>query len=529
MSDLQRQDIHADRILILDFGSQYTQLIARRVREARVYSEIRAFDMDADALAAFAPKGIILSGGPESVFEANHVRAPQAVFELGVPVLGICYGLHAMAEQLGGRVESTERREFGYAQVRARGHSRLLKDIEDHTSEEGYGLLDVWMSHGDSVTEMPEGFKRIASTDNAPLAGMADEQRRFYGIQFHPEVTHTQQGARILSRFVHDICGCSELWTPQQIIDDSIERVRARVGDDQVLLGLSGGVDSSVVAALLHRAIGRRLTCIFVDNGLLRLNEADQVMATFAEHLGVRVIRVDAQDRFLAALAGVADPERKRKIIGNLFIEIFEERAAALDDVRWLAQGTIYPDVIESAGGATGKAHVIKSHHNVAGLPEHMKLELVEPLRELFKDEVRTIGVELGLPSELVCRHPFPGPGLGVRILGEVKQEYAEVLRRADAIFIEELRAHNLYDRVSQAFAVYLPVRSVGVMGDARRYEHVIALRAVETIDFMTARWAHLPYEFLELVSNRIINEVPGISRVVYDVSSKPPATIEWE
>ncbi len=529
LSDPQRQDIHADRILILDFGSQYTQLIARRVREARVYSEIRAFDMDADALAAIAPKGIILSGGPESVFEASHVRAPEAVFELGVPVLGICYGMHTMAEQLGGRVASTERREFGYAQVRARGHSRLLKDIEDHTSEEGYGLLDVWMSHGDSVTDMPEGFKRIASTDNAPLAGMADEERQFYGIQFHPEVTHTHQGARILSRFVHDICGCSELWTPQQIIDDSIERVRARVGDDEVLLGLSGGVDSSVVAALLHRAIGNRLTCIFVDNGLLRLDEADQVMATFAEHLGVKVIRVDAQERFLAALAGVADPEQKRKIIGNLFIEIFEERATALDDVRWLAQGTIYPDVIESAAGATGKAHVIKSHHNVAGLPEHMKLELVEPLRELFKDEVRTIGVELGLPSELVYRHPFPGPGLGVRILGEVKQEYAEVLRRADAIFIEELRAQKLYDGVSQAFAVYLPVRSVGVMGDARRYEHVIALRAVETIDFMTARWAHLPYEFLELVSNRIINEVPGISRVAYDVSSKPPATIEWE
>jgi GMP synthase (glutamine-hydrolysing) len=529
LPDPQRQDIHADRILILDFGSQYTQLIARRVREARVYSEIRAFDMDADALRAFAPQGIILSGGPESVFEAAHVRAPEAVFELGVPVLGICYGMHTMAEQLGGRVESTERREFGYAQVRARGHSRLLKDIEDHTSEEGHGLLDAWMSHGDSVTDMPDGFERIASTDNAPLAGMADESRRFYGIQFHPEVTHTRQGARILSRFVHDICGCRELWTPQQIIADSIARVRTQVGDDEVLLALSGGVDSSVVAALLHRAVGDRLTCIFVDNGLLRLNEADQVMATFAEHLGVKVIRVDAEDRFLAALAGVADPEQKRKIIGNLFIEIFEERATALDGVRWLAQGTIYPDVIESAGAATGKAHVIKSHHNVAGLPERMRLELVEPLRELFKDEVRTIGVELGLPSELVYRHPFPGPGLGVRILGEVKKEYAEVLRGADAIFMEELRAQNLYDRVSQAFAVYLPVRSVGVMGDARRYEHVIALRAVETIDFMTARWAHLPYEFLESVSNRIINEVPGISRVAYDVSSKPPATIEWE
>jgi GMP synthase (glutamine-hydrolysing) len=529
LQDAQHPDIHADRILILDFGSQYTQLIARRVREARVYSEIRAFDIDVDALRAFAPKGIILSGGPESVFESPEVRAPLAVFELGVPVLGICYGMHTMAEQLGGRVEGSERREFGYAEVRARGHSHLLKDIEDHTSEEGFGLLDVWMSHGDSVTAMPEGFKCIASTDNAPLAGMADEARQFYGIQFHPEVTHTRQGARILSRFVHEICGCGELWTPQQIIDDSIERVRAQVGEDDVLLALSGGVDSSVVAALLHRAIGEQLTCIFVDNGLLRLNEGDQVMATFAEHLGVKVIRVDAEDRFLGALAGVADPERKRKIIGNLFIEIFEEQAKVLDDVRWLAQGTIYPDVIESAGAATGKAHVIKSHHNVAGLPERMKLELIEPLRELFKDEVRSIGVELGLPSDLVFRHPFPGPGLGVRILGEVKKEYAEVLRRADAVFIHELRAHGLYERVSQAFAVYLPVRSVGVMGDARRYEHVIALRAVETIDFMTARWAHLPYEFLELVSNRIINEVPGISRVTYDVSSKPPATIEWE
>lgn len=529
MADPQHPDIHADRILILDFGSQYTQLIARRVREAHVYSEIRAFDMDTDALEAFAPKGIILSGGPESVFAARHVRAPDAVFSLGVPVLGICYGMHTMAEQLGGQVQGSDRREFGYAQVRARGHSRLFNEIEDHRNDEGHGLLDVWMSHGDSVTAMPAGFKCIASTDNAPLAGMADEDRQFYGIQFHPEVTHTRQGARILSRFVHEICGCRELWTPRQIIDDSIARVRAQVGQDDVLLALSGGVDSSVVAALLHRAIGDQLTCIFVDNGLLRLDEGDQVMDTFAEHLGVKVIRVDAEARFLAALAGVADPERKRKIIGNLFIEIFDERAKALDGVRWLAQGTIYPDVIESAGAATGKAHVIKSHHNVAGLPQRMKLELIEPLRELFKDEVRAIGVELGLAPALVHRHPFPGPGLGVRILGEVHKEYADVLRRADAIFIEELRNNGLYDRVSQAFAVYLPVRSVGVMGDARRYEHVIALRAVETIDFMTARWAHLPYEFLERVSNRIINEVPGISRVTYDVSSKPPATIEWE
>ena len=529
MSDTQLQDIHADRILILDFGSQYTQLIARRVREARVYSEIRAFDIDADALAAFAPSGIILSGGPESVFEASHVRAPEAVFELGVPVLGICYGMHTMAEQLGGRVESAERREFGFARVRARGHSNLLKDIEDHTSEEGYGLLDVWMSHGDSLTAMPEGFKCIASTDNAPLAGMADEQRRFYGIQFHPEVTHTRQGARILARFLHDICGCRELWTPQQIIDDSIERVRAQVGDEQVLLGLSGGVDSSVVAALLHRAIGDQLTCIFVDNGLLRLNEADQVMATFAEHLGAKVIRVDAEDRFLDPLAGVHDPEQKRKIIGNTFIEIFEERAMELDDTRWLAQGTIYPDVIESAGASTGKAHVIKSHHNVGGLPEYMRMKLVEPLRELFKDEVRKIGLELGLPREMVFRHPFPGPGLGVRVLGEVKRDFVEKLQLADHIFIDELRRNDLYDQVSQAFAVFLPVKSVGVMGDSRRYEYVVALRAVETIDFMTARWARLPYEFLEYVSLRIINEVDGISRVAYDISGKPPSTIEWE
>jgi len=529
LPDAPPDDIHADRILILDFGSQYTQLIARRVREARVYSEIRAFDMDAEAIAAFRPKGIILSGGPESVFAAAEVRAPQAVFDLGVPVLGICYGMHTMADQLGGQVESADRREFGYARVRARGHSKLLTDIEDDTSEEGYGLLDVWMSHGDSVTAMPDGFKLIASTENAPIAGIADENRRLYGVQFHPEVTHTRQGARILARFVHDICGCRELWTPQQIIEDSIARVRAEVASDEVLLALSGGVDSSVVAALLNRAIGEQLTCIFVDNGLLRLNEGDQVMATFAEHLGVKVIRVDAEARFLGALEGTADPEDKRKIIGNLFIEIFEEQAQALGNARWLAQGTIYPDVIESAGAATGKAHVIKSHHNVAGLPERMNLELIEPLRELFKDEVRAIGVELGLPSTLVYRHPFPGPGLGVRILGEVRKEYAEVLRRADAIFIEALRAEDLYDRVSQAFAVYLPVRSVGVMGDARRYEHVIALRAVETVDYMTARWAHLPYAFLEEVSNRIINEVPGISRVAYDVSSKPPATIEWE
>ncbi len=522
-------DIHSDRILILDFGSQYTQLIARRVREARVYCEIHPFDLSEKEIGKFAPKGIILSGGPESVMEAGEVRAPDALFNSGVPVLGICYGMQTMAAQLGGEVASSSHREFGYAQVRARGHSRLLKDIEDHASPEGYGLLDVWMSHGDHVTSLPEGFKLIASTDNAPIAGMADESRGLYGLQFHPEVTHTKQGQRIVSRFVHEICGCGELWTPSQIIEDGIRTIREQVNGDNVLLGLSGGVDSSVVAAMLHKAIGEQLTCIFVDNGLLRLNEGDQVMATFAEHLGVNVIRVDAEDRFLGALEGVEDPEDKRKHIGRLFIEIFEEQAEKLEGIRWLAQGTIYPDVIESAGASTKKAHVIKSHHNVGGLPERMNLKLVEPLRELFKDEVRKIGVELGLPSDMVYRHPFPGPGLGVRILGEVKKSYADILRRADTIYIEELRKEGLYDKVSQAFAVYLPVHSVGVMGDARRYEHVIALRAVETIDFMTARWSRLPYEFLERVSHRIINEVPGISRVVYDISGKPPATIEWE
>ncbi|MDX1529725.1 MAG: glutamine-hydrolyzing GMP synthase, partial [Gammaproteobacteria bacterium] len=466
---------------------------------------------------------------PESVTRIETPRSPQLVFELGIPVLGICYGMQTMAAQLGGQVASSSHREFGYAQVRARGHSRLLKDIEDHASPEGYGLLDVWMSHGDHVTALPEGFKLIASTDNAPIAGMADESRGLYGLQFHPEVTHTKQGQRILSRFVHEICGCGELWTPSQIIEDGIRTIRAEVNGEKVLLALSGGVDSSVVAAMLHKAIGDQLTCIFVDNGLLRLNEGDQVMATFAEHLGVNVVRVDAEDRFLSALKGVEDPEVKRKHIGRLFIEIFEEQAEKLEGIRWLAQGTIYPDVIESAGASTKKAHVIKSHHNVGGLPERMNMKLVEPLRELFKDEVRKIGVELGLPADMVYRHPFPGPGLGVRILGEVKKEYADILRRADDIYINELRQEGLYDKVSQAFAVYLPVHSVGVMGDARRYEHVIALRAVETVDFMTARWSRLPYEFLERVSHRIINEVPGISRVVYDISGKPPATIEWE
>jgi GMP synthase (glutamine-hydrolysing) len=522
-------DIHQHRILILDFGSQYTQLIARRVREAGVYCELHPYDMDAAAIRDFHPRGIILSGGPESVTLTESPRAQQVVFELGVPVLGICYGMQTMAVQLGGGVASSTRREFGYARVRARGHSRLLRDIEDHTSPEGYGLLDVWMSHGDRVEQLPPGFKLIASSDSAPLAGMADEERGFYGLQFHPEVTHTRQGVRILNRFVHDICGCASDWTSSNIIDDSIAQIRTQVGEDQVLLALSGGVDSSVVAALLHRAIGDQLTCVFVDNGLLRLDEGDQVMATFAKHMGIRVIRVDAEERFLQALRGIADPEQKRRIIGNLFVEVFEEQAAQLTKVKWLAQGTIYPDVIESAGAKTGKAHVIKTHHNVGGLPAAMRLKLIEPLRELFKDEVRKIGVELGLPSEMVYRHPFPGPGLGVRILGEVKKEYADLLRRADAIFIEELHRQEWYDKVSQAFTVFLPVRSVGVMGDGRRYDYVVSLRAVQTVDFMTAHWAPLPYDLLGTVSNRIINEVSGISRVVYDISGKPPATIEWE
>ncbi|MGM0476280.1 MAG: glutamine-hydrolyzing GMP synthase [Pseudomonadota bacterium] len=522
-------DIHAHRILILDFGSQYTQLIARRVREIGVYCEILPCDEDEAVIRDFRASGIILSGGPASATEDDTFRAPQPVFDAGVPVLGICYGMQAMAAQLGGSVEVSHQREFGFAQVRARGHTALLRDIEDHTTAEGYGLLDVWMSHGDRVNELPPGFKLMASTDSAPIAGMADEERGLYGVQFHPEVTHTRQGQRILERFVVGICGCETLWTPGHIIDDLSAKVREQVGDEHVLLGLSGGVDSSVVAALLHRAIGEQLTCVFVDNGLLREGEAEQVRATFAEHMGVRVVYVDAEDRFLEALRGVEDPEAKRKAIGATFIEVFDEEAGRLDGVEWLAQGTIYPDVIESAGARTGKARVIKSHHNVGGLPERMKLKLLEPLRELFKDEVRRIGVELGLPADMVYRHPFPGPGLGVRILGEVKKEYADLLRRADAIFIEELRRAGHYETTAQAFAVFLPVRSVGVVGDARQYEWVIALRAVETVDYMTARWAHLPYEFLEHVSGRIINEVAGISRVTYDISSKPPATIEWE
>lgn len=525
----QSTDIHAHKILILDFGSQYTQLIARRIREIGVYCEIYSCDCSNEEVIAFGAKGIILSGGPESVTAGNTPRAPQAVFEVGVPVFGICYGMQTMTEQLNGKVACSDHREFGYAQVRARGHSKLFIDIEDHTSPEGYGLLDVWMSHGDRVVELPEGFKLIASSDGAPIAGIANEDKDFYGVQFHPEVTHTKQGGRILSRFVLEICGCDALWDSAHIIDESLQTITQRVGSDQVILGLSGGVDSSVVAALLHKAIGVQLTCVFVDTGLLRLNEGDQVMATFARHMGVKVIRVDAEQRYLDALAGKSDPEQKRKIIGNLFVEIFDEEAGKLTDAKWLAQGTIYPDVIESAGAASGKAHLIKSHHNVGGLPENMTLKLLEPLRELFKDEVRKLGTELGLPYDMIYRHPFPGPGLGVRILGKVKKQYADLLRQADAIFMDELYKQDLYQTVSQAFAVFLPIKSVGVMGDGRRYDYVIALRAVETIDFMTARWAHLPYDFLGHVSTRIINEVDGISRVTYDISGKPPATIEWE
>jgi len=521
-------DIHADRVLILDFGAQYTQLIARRVRELGVYSEIYACDASMAQIARFDPKAIILSGGPESVYEDKSPAAPAGVFELGVPILGICYGMQIMAAQLGGRVEPASHREFGAAQVRPVGASRLFDGLEDNRDGAGRPVLDVWMSHGDRVVAVPPGFAVTAESDNAPLAAMADETRRLYGLQFHPEVTQTLRGGEILRRFVREIARCEASWSAGNIIEDSIARVRAQVGKDPVLLGLSGGVDSSVLAALLHRAIGPQLTCVFVDHGLLRQGEGDQVMATFAEHMGVRVIRVDAEPRFLEALAGVSDPEAKRKTIGRVFIEVFDEQAARLD-VKWLAQGTIYPDVIESAGAKTGKAHVIKSHHNVGGLPAEMRLKLLEPLRELFKDEVRKIGLALDLPPDMVRRHPFPGPGLGVRILGEVTKAHADLLRRADAIYIEELRRAELYDRVSQAFAVFLPVRSVGVKGDGRRYEHVVALRAVETVDFMTARWARLPYEFLDQVAHRIINEVPGISRVVYDISGKPPATIEWE
>jgi GMP synthase (glutamine-hydrolysing) len=512
------------RILILDYGSQYTQLIARRVREAGVYSEIYPHDASAAAIRAFAPRGIILSGGPESVGSAGSPQVNEAVLEAGVPVLGICYGMQALAAKLGGAVESADHREYGYAEVELVGHDPLLAGLAQPSAS-----LKVWMSHGDRVEKLPPGFSAIASSANSPLAAMADVKRQIYGLQFHPEVTHTEQGMEILRRFVLEICGCEPNWTPQNIVAEHIESIRAKVGGDRVLLGLSGGVDSSVVAALLHAAIGDQLVCVFVDTGLLRLNEGDQVMAVFQKHLGANVIRANAEAAFLSALEGVSDPEQKRKIIGRVFIEEFERQAAKLSGVAWLAQGTIYPDVIESAGAATGKAHLIKSHHNVGGLPERMKLKLLEPLRDLFKDEVRKIGAELGLPPELIQRHPFPGPGLGVRILGAINKEYADLLRRADDIFISELRKQGLYDTVSQAFAVFLPVKSVGVMGDGRRYDYVVSLRAVETIDFMTARWSRLPYDFLDHVSRRIINEVPGISRVVYDISGKPPATIEWE
>jgi GMP synthase (glutamine-hydrolysing) len=522
-----------DRILILDFGSQVTQLIARRVREAGVYSEIHPADVSDDFVRDFAPKGVILSGSHMSAYEESTDKAPPAVFELGVPVLGICYGMQTMAHQLGGKVEGGHAREFGYAEVRARGHTKLLAGIEDERTTEGHGLLKVWMSHGDKVVEMPPGFALMASTESCPIAGMADERRRYYAVQFHPEVTHTPQGQAILSRFVLEICGCKADWVIGDYAGEAVEKIRSQVGAEEVILGLSGGVDSSVAAALIQRAIGNQLTCVFVDTGLLRLDEGRQVVDTFDRHLGMKLIHVDATARFMNALAGVVDPEEKRRVIGREFVHVFQEEAAKLQDrgtaAKWLAQGTIYPDVIESAGAKSKKAMTIKSHHNVGGLPETLHLKLLEPLRELFKDEVRSLGLALGLPRDMVFRHPFPGPGLGVRILGEVKQAYADLLRRADAIFIEELRAAGWYDRTSQAFAVFLPIKSVGVMGDGRTYEWVVSLRAVQTSDFMTAHWAHLPHDLLGRISNRIINEVRGINRVVYDISGKPPATIEWE
>jgi GMP synthase (glutamine-hydrolysing) len=530
------------KILILDFGSQVTQLIARRVRDAGVFSEVFPFDVSDDFVRNYGAAGVILSGGGDSTLEGDSPRAPQAVFELGVPVLGICYGMQTMALQLGGKTDMGHVREFGYAEVRAHGHTRLLDGIADFTTEAGHGMLKVWMSHGDHVTDMPEGFKLMGSTPTCPIAAMANEAKHFYAVQFHPEVTHTAQGKQILGRFVHDICGCQSDWNMKDYIEEAVAAIRAQVGSDDVILGLSGGVDSSVAAALIHRAIGAQLTCVFVDHGLLRLNEGNMVMEMFADHLGVKVIRVDAEGQFMQHLAGVTDPEQKRKIIGREFVEVFQVEAGKIRNAKWLAQGTIYPDVIESAGKGK-KGHTIKSHHNVGGLPDTLNLKLLEPLRELFKDEVRKLGVALGLPHDMVYRHPFPGPGLGVRILGEVKSHYADLLRRADAIFIEELRAatmdlpdqdaeqapRNWYEATSQAFAVFLPVKSVGVMGDGRTYEYVVALRAVQTQDFMTAHWAHLPHALLGKVSNRIINEVRGINRVVYDISGKPPATIEWE
>ncbi|HAN74440.1 MAG TPA: GMP synthase (glutamine-hydrolyzing) [Planktothrix sp. UBA8402] len=532
---MQQKNIHTHKILILDFGSQYTQLIARRIREIGVYCEIYSCECSDEEVKNFAPNGIILSGGPETVTSQDTPRAPQSVFELGVPVLGICYGMQAMTEQLGGKVESSSHREFGYAQIRARGHSKLLSNIEDHVSDEGFGLLDVWMSHGDRVVELPEGFITIASSDGAPIAGIANEAKGFYALQFHPEVTHTKQGGRILSRFVLDLCGCDAFWTANNIIEDSIRTVREKVGTDHVILGLSGGVDSSVVAALLHKAIGTQLTCVFVDTGLLRLHEGDAVMAVFAEHLGVKVIRVNAEQRYLDALSGITDPEQKRKIIGNLFIEIFDDEAGKITDAKWLAQGTIYPDVIESADtnvdpkSGERVAVKIKSHHNVGGLPKDLRFKLVEPLRKLFKDEVRKVGRSIGLPEEIVRRHPFPGPGLAIRILGEVTAEKLNILRDADLIVREEINRQGVYHDYWQAFAVLLPVRSVGVMGDHRTYAYPIVLRFVSSEDGMTADWSRVPYDLLELISNRIVNEVRGVNRVVYDITSKPPGTIEWE
>jgi GMP synthase (glutamine-hydrolysing) len=517
------------KILILDFGAQYTQLIARRVREARVYCEIHPCDVSDAFVREYQASGVILSGSHMSAYEESTARAPQAVFSLGVPVLGICYGMQSMAQQLGGKVEAGSVREFGYAEVRARGHTRLLEGLEDFRTPEGHGMLKVWMSHGDKVVELPRGFKLMASTGSCPIAGMADEERRFYGVQFHPEVTHTRQGAKLLERFVRDICGCRGDWNMPDYVSEAVRKIKDAVGSDEVILGLSGGVDSSVAAALVQRAIGAQLTCVFVDHGLLRLDEAKQVMDTFARHMRVKVVHVDAADQFLSALKDKSDPEDKRKVIGRLFVEVFQREAARLKGAKWLAQGTIYPDVIESAGGKTKKAQTIKSHHNVGGLPETLHLKLLEPLRELFKDEVRELGLALGLPREMVHRHPFPGPGLGVRILGPIEKNQIELLQRADAIFIEELRSSGWYEKTAQAFAVFLPVRSVGVMGDGRTYENVVALRAVQTSDFMTADWAPLPHELLAKVSNRIINEVRGINRVTYDISSKPPATIEWE
>ncbi|MCH7345773.1 glutamine-hydrolyzing GMP synthase [Pelomonas sp. CA6] len=532
-----------DKVLILDFGSQVTQLIARRVREAHVYCEIHPNDVSDAFVREFAPKAIILSGSHASTYEDHELRAPQAVWDLGVPVLGICYGMQTMAVQLGGKVEWSDHREFGYAEVRAHGHTRLLDGIQDFATAEGHGMLKVWMSHGDKVTALPPGFKLLASTPNCPIAGMANEEKGYYAVQFHPEVTHTLQGAALLTRFVREIAGCQGDWVMGSYIDEAVARIREQVGDEEVILGLSGGVDSSVAAALIHRAIGDQLTCVFVDHGLLRLNEGDLVMDMFAGKLHARVIRVDASELFLGQLAGVTDPEKKRKIIGGLFVDVFKAEAEKLKQsgqghkgATFLAQGTIYPDVVESGGTKTKKATTIKSHHNVGGLPEQLGLKLLEPLRELFKDEVRELGVALGLPAEMVYRHPFPGPGLGVRILGEVRKDYADLLRRADAIFIEELRntrdeatGKTWYELTSQAFTVFLPVKSVGVMGDGRTYDYVVALRAVQTSDFMTADWAELPYSLLKRTSSRIINEVRGINRVTYDVSSKPPATIEWE